>query len=104
MIDILADDPRGRLAVIELKADEDIHLPLQGVDYWSRVAWHQSRKSSLNSAISPDANLAPKASAHAGRARAARASDHRHDPALPVAGNRLGSVLESTSTGGKNSK
>ena len=43
MIDILAATREGRLAVIELKADEDIHLPLQGVDYWSRVAWHQSR-------------------------------------------------------------
>jgi hypothetical protein len=29
--------------VVELKADEDIHLPLQGLDYWSRVAWHQAR-------------------------------------------------------------
>jgi hypothetical protein len=26
-----------------LKADEDIHLPLQGLDYWARVKWHQSR-------------------------------------------------------------
>jgi len=43
MIDILALTREARLAVIELKADEDIHLPLQGVDYWSRVAWHQSR-------------------------------------------------------------
>ncbi len=43
MIDILAETRDSRLAVIELKADEDIHLPLQGVDYWSRVAWHQSR-------------------------------------------------------------
>ena len=43
MIDILAATRDARLAVIELKADEDIHLPLQGVDYWSRVAWHQSR-------------------------------------------------------------
>ena len=43
MIDILASTIDSRLAVIELKADEDIHLPLQGVDYWSRVAWHQSR-------------------------------------------------------------
>jgi hypothetical protein len=43
MIDILATTRESRLAVIELKADEDIHLPLQGVDYWSRVAWHQSR-------------------------------------------------------------
>jgi hypothetical protein len=43
MIDILAMTRESRLAVIELKANEDIHLPLQGVDYWSRVAWHQSR-------------------------------------------------------------
>ncbi len=27
----------GRLVVLELKADEDLHLPLQGLDYWLRV-------------------------------------------------------------------
>ena len=43
MIDVLTVTGEGRLAVLELKADEDIHLPLQGVDYWSRVTWHQSR-------------------------------------------------------------
>ena len=43
MIDLLAMTQEARLAVIELKADEDIHLPLQGVDYWSRVVWHQGR-------------------------------------------------------------
>jgi hypothetical protein len=43
MIDVLAMTRENRLAIVELKADEDIHLPLQGVDYWSRVAWHQSR-------------------------------------------------------------
>jgi hypothetical protein len=43
VIDILTITRESRLAVIELKADEDIHLPLQGVDYWSRVAWHQNR-------------------------------------------------------------
>lgn len=43
MIDVLSTTHRGRLAVIELKADEDIHLPLQGLDYWSRVAWHHAR-------------------------------------------------------------
>ena len=40
MIDVLATTRAGRLAVVELKADEDIHLPLQGLDYWSRVEWH----------------------------------------------------------------
>ena len=43
MIDVLTTTREGRLAVVELKADEDIHLPLQGLDYWSRVAWHQAR-------------------------------------------------------------
>jgi hypothetical protein len=43
MIDVLVVTREGRLAVIELKADEDIHLPLQGIDYWSRVAWHHAR-------------------------------------------------------------
>ena len=43
MIDVLTITREGRLAVVELKADEDIHLPLQGLDYWSRVAWHHAR-------------------------------------------------------------
>jgi hypothetical protein len=43
MIDVLAATRERRLAVIELKADEDIHLPLQGLDYWARVRWHQQR-------------------------------------------------------------
>lgn len=43
MIDVLAVTRDGRLAVLELKADEDIHLPLQGIDYWARVAWHHQR-------------------------------------------------------------
>ena len=43
MIDVLVATREGRLAVVELKADEDIHLPLQGIDYWSRVAWHHAR-------------------------------------------------------------
>jgi hypothetical protein len=44
MIDLLARTHEGQLAVIELKADEDIHLPLQGLDYWSRVKWHHERE------------------------------------------------------------
>lgn len=43
MIDVLTLTREGRLAVVELKADEDIHLPLQGLDYWARVQWHQAR-------------------------------------------------------------
>jgi hypothetical protein len=43
MIDVLTTTREGRLAVVELKADEDIHLPLQGLDYWARVEWHHAR-------------------------------------------------------------
>ena len=41
MLDVLTCTLEGRLAVLELKANEDIHLPLQGLDYWGRVRWHQ---------------------------------------------------------------
>jgi len=37
MLDLLTLDRNGRLVVIELKADEDLHLPLQALDYWIRV-------------------------------------------------------------------
>ncbi len=43
MIDVLTATTDGRLAVLELKADEDLHLPMQGLDYWARVRWHHSR-------------------------------------------------------------
>ena len=43
MIDVLTSTHAGRLAVVELKADEDIHLPMQGLDYWARVDWHHAR-------------------------------------------------------------
>jgi len=43
VIDLLAVDSSGRLAVLELKTTEDIHLPLQALDYWMRVRWHLER-------------------------------------------------------------
>ncbi|MGH9522450.1 MAG: hypothetical protein ACRD3E_07955 [Terriglobales bacterium] len=43
MIDVLTCTRDGRLAVLELKASEDLHLPLQGLDYWARVRWHNER-------------------------------------------------------------
>ena len=42
MLDLLGVTSDGRLAVMELKADEDLHLALQGLDYWVRVRWHPS--------------------------------------------------------------
>jgi hypothetical protein len=49
------------LAVLELKTSEDIHLPLQALDYWMRVAWHAQREelSHLFPAVSLQ-NRAPK--------------------------------------------
>lgn len=41
VMDLLGVTRAGRLVVIELKASEDLHLPLQAVDYWLRVRWHQ---------------------------------------------------------------
>jgi hypothetical protein len=37
MLDLLTLDRSGRLVVLELKAGEDLHLPLQALDYWIRV-------------------------------------------------------------------
>lgn len=41
VLDLLGVTRQGRLAVLELKAAEDLHLVLQAVDYWLRVRWHQ---------------------------------------------------------------
>jgi hypothetical protein len=43
MLDLLSVDKSGQLAVIELKADDDLHLALQGLDYWIRVRWHHQQ-------------------------------------------------------------
>ena len=43
VIDLLAVDRYGRLAILELKASQDVHLPLQALDYWMRVKWHLDR-------------------------------------------------------------
>lgn len=62
VIDILGvtRDPESgvhRLAVVELKLDEDPNLPLQGLDYWLRVKWLQDRDQFRECAYFP--GLAP---------------------------------------------
>jgi hypothetical protein len=37
LLDLLTVTRQGRLAILELKADDDLHLPLQALDYWTRV-------------------------------------------------------------------
>jgi hypothetical protein len=41
VLDLLGVTHQGRLVVIELKASEDLQLPVQAVDYWLRVRRHQ---------------------------------------------------------------
>ncbi|MBM3736312.1 MAG: hypothetical protein FJW39_11050 [Acidobacteria bacterium] len=43
VMDLLAAGQDGRLAVLELKASADLNLPIQALDYWMRVRWHQSQ-------------------------------------------------------------
>ncbi len=43
MLDLLTVTRDGRLAVLELKANEDMHFALQGLDYWLRVRWHHTQ-------------------------------------------------------------
>ena len=44
VLDLLAVRRDGRLVVVEIKADEDLHLALQALDYWVRVRQHQSHR------------------------------------------------------------
>ena len=43
ILDILTRTRNGRLAVLELKMQEDVNFVLQGLDYWMRVQWLNDR-------------------------------------------------------------
>jgi hypothetical protein len=43
ILDLLGVTRDGRLAILELKADEELHLVLQAADYWLRVRRYQER-------------------------------------------------------------
>ncbi len=43
LIDLVAVSALGRLAILELKVSEDLHLPVQALDYWMRIKWHAER-------------------------------------------------------------
>ncbi len=60
IMDLLASDTSGRLVVLELKAGEDIHLPLQGLDYWMRVKWHLDRGEFRKKGYFPGVELSPQ--------------------------------------------
>lgn len=58
VIDLLGVTRQGRLAVIELKLEEEINLPLQGLDYWLRVKWLSERGAFHPSGYFPGRELA----------------------------------------------
>ena len=59
VIDLLAVSTAGVLTVLELKASEDIQLPMQALDYWTRVKWHAERGELQH--LFPGTALAPTA-------------------------------------------
>jgi hypothetical protein len=60
VLDLLAVDRAGRLAVIELKASADLHLPLQALDYWIHVKWHLDRGEFSPAGYFPGIELRPE--------------------------------------------
>jgi len=61
MLDVLSVTIDGRLAILELKADDDIHLVLQGLDYWARVRWHQQNGGFARNGYFPGCELSDAA-------------------------------------------
>jgi hypothetical protein len=60
VVDLLAIDRSGQLAVLELKASPDIHLPLQALDYWMRVAKHAERCEFMGNGYFPGISISPQ--------------------------------------------
>jgi hypothetical protein len=59
VLDLLAVERSGRLAVLELKATADLQLPLQALDYWLRVKWHLDRNEFTPNGYFPGVALRP---------------------------------------------
>lgn len=60
IIDLLGITRDGQLAVLELKASEDIQLAMQAVDYWLRVRFHHEQDDFRRYGYFPDAQLNSK--------------------------------------------
>jgi hypothetical protein len=60
VLDLLAVERSGRLAVLELKATADLQLPLQALDYWLRVKWHLDRGEFTPNGYFPGIALRPE--------------------------------------------
>lgn len=59
VIDILGVTRAGRLALVEVKADEHIHLPLQAAEYWLRVRRHHAQGDLARYGYFPGIELLP---------------------------------------------
>ena len=60
VLDLLAVERSGRLAVLELKATADVQLPMQALDYWLRVKWHLDRGEFTPNGYFPGIELRPE--------------------------------------------
>jgi hypothetical protein len=59
ILDLLAVTRGGRLAILELKAVENVDLPLQSADYWSRIRYHQQAGDLARNGYFPNIQLLP---------------------------------------------
>lgn len=59
ILDLLAVTHAGRLAILELKAVENVDLPLQAADYWSRIRHHQQAGDLARYGYFPGVPLSP---------------------------------------------
>ena len=59
ILDLLGITRAGRLAILELKTTEDLDLPLQAADYWSRIRRHQEAGDLARYGYFPGVQLQP---------------------------------------------
>jgi hypothetical protein len=59
VLDLLCVTRARRLAILELKATENIDLPLQAADYWSRIRRHQAHGDIARYGYFPGIDLQP---------------------------------------------
>lgn len=60
IMDLFGINRDGRLAVIELKASEDVQLVMQAVDYWLRVRHHQKQQDFPKYGYFPGITISPE--------------------------------------------
>jgi len=59
VLDLLCVTRTRRLAILELKATENLDLPMQAADYWSRIRWHQQQGDFARYGYFPGLELQP---------------------------------------------